>query len=107
MKNTAPLPHSAPPTQRLRSFAPTPFKLIKDPLPVDHYHASLSRNKRTYYQDMLKALADAPRGTLACLETAKPYAQIRKAATKLGYECHFAEENGKLYVQILSTGADK
>lgn len=89
-----------------RSFAPTAFKITQNPIPVDRYHSSLTCNKRTYYQDMLKALAAAPRGSVACLDSAKPYPQVKKAATKLGYECHYAEENGKLYVQILSVGAD-
>lgn len=103
-----PAKHARPSEARpiTRSFAPTPFKITQNPIPVDRYHSSLNRNKRTYYQDMLKALAAAPRGSVACIDNAKPYPQVKKAAAKLGYECHYAEENGKLYVQILSVGAD-
>lgn len=56
---------------------------------------------------MRKALAGTPRGSVATLENTKCYPQVKKAAAKLGYECHHAEQNGKLYVKIMDTGSDK
>lgn len=103
------LSRSPPPAvqqPKRRDFSPVPFKIVADPLPTDRYRSSLSGRNRAHYKDMLIALAGSKRGSVACLESVKPLAQIKKAAVKLGYEVHFAEDGGKLYVQILSTGAD-
>jgi hypothetical protein len=97
---------TAAPSNPKRNLAPTPFKIIANTIPVDRFHSKLNRNGRTYYHDMLKALAAAKKGSVICLESAKPYPQIVKAAAKLGYEVHYAEDGGKLYIQLLSQGAD-
>lgn len=86
---------------------PPPFSIIKNPLAEDLFHAKLpGLGKGGYYQQALKQLAEAKRGSVMRFPTIKPYGQLRNAAKKLGYQLMFAKDDEALLVQIVDTGSD-
>jgi hypothetical protein len=55
----------------------------------------------------LVALASAKRGSVLRFESNSALTQIKAQAKKLSYKILVAENEGKLYVQIIDTGVDK
>lgn len=86
--------------------APTPYKLVKNPLPVDAFKKTTTV-PRSHFKDALIALAAAPRGTVLQFEKTHCEKQVKKAATALGYKVLFAVKEDTLLVQLIDTGEDK
>lgn len=102
---------SSPP-QRPSASRPAPkladFRILpSSPLDLSAFRAKLSHTKNSPYKLALQSLADAKRGSVLEVDRLKAYPSFRKAAEKLGYECHYATQGEKLYIQILATGDDK
>lgn len=98
MKGTLPI--------KRKLAAPTAYKIVKCTLPNDAFKKSLTQGK-SHFQDALKLLAGSQRGSVACFDNTRCAAQIKKAALKLKYTVLYAEDLGKLYVQLIDTGEDK
>ena len=97
-------------TQKLKKNPRTIFAtkiLSSSPVDLSAFRATLRKRPKSPHCDALKALADAKRGSVLEVESLVAYNSFVKAASRLGYELHYAEHGEKMLIQIMGTGSDK